>query len=85
MEHGAANNLEALAVSASMATSTSARDAWDWQIYDEVGRLVWSSDLARRYRRETMPRKAASSNSARGVRPYDRLQPTPVMRGGETD
>jgi hypothetical protein len=33
------------------------RPPWDWQLYDERGRLVWASELARRYRRELKARE----------------------------
>lgn len=71
-------------VSLSEATSSDARDVWDWQLLDEKDQLVWASDLARRYRHETAPRKQASVKGARGAIRYDRLAPTPETGGMPT-
>lgn len=44
------------------AFNESFRDFWDWRIIDETGRELWASDLAKRYRHDTMPRPSRSSS-----------------------
>lgn len=36
------------------------REQWDWQLLDETNTTVWASDLAKRYRAETLPRPSRS-------------------------
>ena len=81
----AARSRDAGWVLMSEANSGSAREVWDWQVIDERGETVWASDLARRYRNETMPRKRATAKPAGSARSFDRLVPTPATDAGQTD